>query len=177
MILQKQNSPRHVYLADDDIDDRYLFAEVLLELDRSIILTQAENGEQLMNLLSVPPHPLPDFIFLDLNMPIKNGYECLEEIRNGQGDLRKLRVIVLSTSSDPAAKNQAFKLGATLYAIKPTTFSDLKSLVKDVLAHDIHPHGCTQAASSTYLFPLPEATLCRKQRDGSRAGGHDVERK
>ena len=66
-----------VYLADDDADDRLLFEEALMEISYDVILTTAKNGEQLMGILDQNTPPPPHLIFLDLNMPLKNGFECL----------------------------------------------------------------------------------------------------
>ena len=66
-----------VYLADDDADDRLLFEEALLEVSGNVMLTIAKNGEQLMGILNTKTPPPPHLIFLDLNMPLKNGFECL----------------------------------------------------------------------------------------------------
>ena len=130
------HSKKNIYLADDDDDDRIMFAEALFEIDSTAILTQAQDGQQLMNILYKQPNPLPDIIFMDINMPKQDGFKCLEEIRNQYGNLKELFVIILSTSSDPLVIDKAFNLGATFYAVKPSTFDDLKSLIKDVLQID-----------------------------------------
>src|SRR5690606_23474195 len=94
---------------------------------------EAENGKILMDILNLPPSPFPDLLFLDLNMPIKNGFECLAEIRNGQSPVRELIVMVLSTSRDPQSIKKAFRMGATYYAIKPNTYGAFRTLVDDAL--------------------------------------------
>lgn len=125
--------PRHIILADDDLDDRLLLAEALQEKDGTLILTQAEDGKQLMDILYLPPSPMPDLIFLDLNMPVKNGFECLEEIRGPKSNLRQLSILVFSTSGDPHNIQKAFRLGATFYAIKPHSYATLRALAADAL--------------------------------------------
>lgn len=136
MTLQKQNYQRNIYLADDDDDDRLMFAEALSEIDNSVQLTQAEDGKALMDILSVPSSPIPEVIILDINMPRKNGFECLEEIRNHQGNLKDLNVIMFSTSNDPRTIVKAFELGASFYAVKPNSFQELKTLIHDILHMD-----------------------------------------
>lgn len=136
MSLEKQNSQRYIYLADDDQDDRELFVDALLDVDPSVILTQAEDGMQLMDILSTIKEPLPEILFLDINMPGKGGFECLEEIRKKEGSLKEINIIILSTSNDPQDIERALELGATFYAVKPNTFDVLKSFVKDVLHID-----------------------------------------
>lgn len=136
MSLEKQNSQRYIYLADDDPDDRELFVDALREVDPSVVLTQAEDGMQLMKILSSITDPLPEILFLDINMPGKSGLECLEEIRKEEGRINEINIIILSTSSDPANIEKAFELGATFYAVKPSSFDALKSFVKDALKID-----------------------------------------
>src|SRR5690348_3605911 len=87
-----------ILLADDDGDDCYLFGDVLNEFDSPTTLTIVRDGEQLMDWLG--RNPMPDLLFLDLNMPRKNGFECLSEIK-ASATLASLPVIVLSTSSEP----------------------------------------------------------------------------
>lgn len=153
MILPNQkNTPKNIYLADDDIDDREMFAEILLELDSSVILTQAEDGKQLMNILQVLPNRLPDVIFLDLNMPKQDGFECLKEIRNHNGHLKNLNIVIFTTSSDPNDMAKAFELGANFYVVKPNTFDGLRSLVSDVLQIDWFSPVLNTKKISTHLI-------------------------
>lgn len=136
MSLERQNSQRYIYLADDDEDDRELFVDALREVDPSVILTQAGDGVQLMEILSTIKDPIPEILFLDINMPGKSGFECLEEIRKQEGSLREINIIILSTSNEPQDIEKALELGATFYAVKPNRFEVLKSFVKDVLQID-----------------------------------------
>lgn len=136
MTLQNTRVQRNIYLADDDHDDRVMFAEALFEIDSTVILTQAQDGQELMEILYKQPESLPDIIFMDINMPKQDGLKCLEEIRNQRGNLKELLVIILSTSSDPLVIDKAFDLGATFYAVKPSTFDDLKAFIKEVLQID-----------------------------------------
>lgn len=136
MALEKQNSQRCIYLADDDPDDRELFVDALREVDPSVVLTQAEDGMQLMRILSTISDPVPEILFLDINMPGKSGLECLEEIRKAEGRIKEINIIILSTSSDPANIEKALELGADFYAVKPCRFEALKSFVHDVLKID-----------------------------------------
>lgn len=155
MILPNQKSQKNIYLADDDIDDREMFAEVLLELDSSVILKQAEDGKQLMEILQFSPSPLPDVVFLDLNMPKQNGFECLKQIRNHDGHLKNLNIVIFTTSSDQNDMAKAFALGANFYAVKPSTFSELRSFVRDVLQIDwFSPIENVKKASDFLILPV-----------------------
>lgn len=120
---------RHVLLADDDDDDKLLFMDVLKELGIAAKLSSANNGETLMRTLSQGPPP--DMLFLDLNMPLKNGFECLAEIRTDK-KLDKMPVIIFSTSAQPSAIDEVFAGGAQLYVRKPNDFTQLKKVIKTV---------------------------------------------
>lgn len=138
MAFKKHNFQRFIYLADDDQDDREFFADAVLEIDPGVILEQAPDGMHLMDeLLALSPSELPEFIFLDINMPGKSGLECLEEIRNSEGSLKEVSVVMLSTSSDPAIIEKSMELGATFYAVKPSCFQRLKSLLEEVLSMNL----------------------------------------
>src|ERR1041384_4215132 len=71
-----------ILLSDDDKDDCFLFREALSELPHQTHLEIVNDGEQLMNYLHEHADRLPDVLFLDLNMPRKNGFECLSEIKH-----------------------------------------------------------------------------------------------
>jgi CheY-like chemotaxis protein len=126
-------TPAHILLADDDDDDRLLFTDVLKEYSKELNLTFAHNGEHLMTLLR--SGRLPDVLFLDLNMPLKNGMECLEEIRSDE-KLKGLPVVIFSTSSHPGTINQVYDIGAHLYVRKPNDFRTLKKAIQEVLKKD-----------------------------------------
>jgi CheY-like chemotaxis protein len=135
MDLQNSKSQRNIYLADDDDDDRSMFVEALQEVDSTVILTQAEDGKQLLEILHSDPDPLPEVIFLDINMPKVDGFECLEQIKQDT-NLNKLPIVMLSTSSDPGTIDKALELGASVYAVKPSSFEGLKTLIKNALQMD-----------------------------------------
>src|SRR5436190_20290480 len=86
-----------ILLADDDKDDCFLFREALSELPVPTNLVTVHDGEQLMSYLTEHAKDLPDVLFLDLNMPRKNGFECLTEIKHTD-TLKDLPVIMFSTS-------------------------------------------------------------------------------
>jgi len=122
--------PSNILLADDDDDDRLLFTDVLREHGLESRLTFALNGEHLMTLLR--SENLPDVLFLDLNMPLKNGIECLEEIRSDE-KLKDLPVVIFSTSAHPGTISQMYDIGAHLYVRKPNDFGALRQAISEVL--------------------------------------------
>ncbi|MGZ3921910.1 MAG: response regulator [Bacteroidia bacterium] len=125
----------HILLADDDKDDRFLFQEALNEIQYDTELKTVSDGEQLMSYLNEHIDKLPDVLFLDLNMPRKNGFECLSEIKiNDQ--LERLPVIMFSTSY-PRDMNyeqdmikMLYKIGAADYIRKPANFTELKEVIR-----------------------------------------------
>lgn len=122
----------HILLADDDEDDRELFTDALRELYSPIKLTTAKNGVDLMRLLETWKGTLPDVIFLDLNMPLKNGFECLDEIKAEQR-LRELPVVILSTSSQKETMDILYKKQASMYIRKPGTYPELRTAIEKTL--------------------------------------------
>jgi CheY-like chemotaxis protein len=122
----------HILLADDDRDDSILFQAILDELPLSTHLTVVFNGEQLMQLLNDTKEKLPDILFLDLNMPRKNGFTCLLEIKRSER-LKLLCVIIYSTSYEFDVVSLLYKNGAQYYIRKPNSYPQLKKLIHQAL--------------------------------------------
>lgn len=122
----------NILLADDDTDDCVFFKEALKELYLPTDLTAVHDGEQLMQLLTNDTTELPHVVFLDLNMPRKNGFECLSEIKLN-AKLNGIPVIIFSTSFEHETVNQLHKSGAMYYIRKPSQFSQFKSLIQQSL--------------------------------------------
>lgn len=122
----------HILLADDDHDDCLLFQEALKDLPVATELTTVPNGEQLMELLAKKRKRLPDVLFLDLNMPRKNGFSSLGEIKR-TNDLDQLPVIIFSTATEEEKVSLVYKDAAHYYIRKPATFSELKNVIHKVL--------------------------------------------
>lgn len=117
----------NLYLAEDDLDDSLFFEEILNEQQTPIQLTIAQNGEELMQLLG-KAHTLPDIVFLDLNMPLKNGFECVNEIRANE-KLKDIKVIVFSTFFSPAVLDNLYDSGADYCIQKPSSFSEFSRII------------------------------------------------
>ena len=126
----------NLYLADDDKEDRELFVEALDEINIATKITQFDNGVDLMdNLFSSTD--LPDAVFLDLHMPLMNGFECLTDIRNFYR-FDGIKVIVYSTSYLQREVNQLQADGANQYIQKPSSFDDLKIMLNKSLLSLVH---------------------------------------
>ncbi len=122
----------NILLADDDMDDCLFFKKAVEELPVVTTLTIVNEGEQLMQLLTNEANELPHVLFLDLNMPRKNGFECLSEIK-GNKKLHQLPVIIFSTSFEQEVVNQLFKNGAQYFIRKPSEFSQFKKIIQQAL--------------------------------------------
>jgi CheY-like chemotaxis protein len=133
-----ENAPFRILLADDDEGDRLLFIEAMGALDINNIVSTCNNGMQLMEYLKKENAILPHLIFLDLNMPRKNGLECLKEIRSDE-KFKTISIAVYSTSAAENDIDEAFRSGANVYIKKPNNFTILKQLLcKAVSASYLH---------------------------------------
>jgi CheY-like chemotaxis protein len=124
---------KSIIIADDDWDDQLMLKETISDHDFAPAVKTVSDGSQLMRMILT--EPLPDLILLDLNMPNKNGLECLAEIRSDIG-LRNIPVVVLSTSKDIRDIESCYAKGANLFFSKPYTFGSLKTLVHSILKID-----------------------------------------
>lgn len=132
-----------ILLADDDIDDCNFFSDALKVLPIETVLTTVNDGEQLMNYLTKNTNKLPDVLFLDINMPCKNGFECLEEIKQNN-NLQHLPVVMFSTSNEQDKINILFKTGADVYIRKPSNFAQMIQVINHALpvaAENIFSNG------------------------------------
>jgi len=122
----------NILLADDDKDDCLFFADILSTLPLETSLQIAMDGQQFISQLEKESAILPDLIFLDLNMPRKNGYECLAEIKS-HTQFNTIPVIIFSTSFDQEKANQLYDNGAHYYICKPANFQDLQCAVHSAI--------------------------------------------
>jgi CheY-like chemotaxis protein len=142
----------NILLADDDADDCYFIEEALNEFSLSTHLTAVHNGEDLMQLLANETNELPDVLFLDLNMPRKNGFECLAEIRNNKR-FKQLPVIIYSTSFHKEIATMLYNNGANYYISKPSEISHLKKTVQDIITH-IAEGNISQPAIENFVLTV-----------------------
>ncbi len=142
----------NIALADDDADDQLIFREAIELLDIKTNLSFFDDGQELMDYLKLPDLSLPDIIFLDLNMPIKNGMQCLKEIRK-QPKLKNLSVAIYSTSSSEKDIEQTFVHGANIYINKPVNFKALQNVLEKVLQLQWQYHT-SNLNRDTFLFRI-----------------------
>jgi CheY-like chemotaxis protein len=125
-----------ILMADDDADDRLLAKDALTECRLANDLHFVEDGEELLEYLqrrgkysSMVDAPRPGLILLDLNMPKKDGREALKEIR-ADPELRKIPVVVLTTSKADSDIGCIYELGANSFISKPVSFDSLVEVMK-----------------------------------------------
>ena len=128
--MKKPQKVLNILLADDDPDDRYFFDKILKELSMPTKLSVVEDGVKLMAYL-LNRKILPDILFLDINMPRKNGMECLAEIKSNE-HLKNIVVIIHSTSLHDDVSNIAYESGAH-YFIKKNDYIKLVPILQRVI--------------------------------------------
>jgi CheY-like chemotaxis protein len=132
--MQKENvnnKPVQVLLAEDDADDRELFIEAFSVVDAAIQVKTVDTGEKLIDHLNNTVS-FPDWIFLDLNMPKKNGVECLQEIKDNE-KIRRIPVIIYTTSVNAKDVDATYEGGASCFIRKPNSFTELTHLLKKLI--------------------------------------------
>ena len=122
----------HILLAEDDDDDRLFFKDAIEEIKVKTVVTMVNDGVELMEYLHNPNIHLPHLVFLDLNMPRKNGMQCLKEIRSNP-KLKELSIAVYSTSALEKDIEDTFINGANIYIKKPNDFEVLKNILAKVI--------------------------------------------
>lgn len=128
-----EKGPLYILLADDDKSDRLLFKEAFAELKIKTIVGMVKNGIELMEQLNKDNIRIPDLLFIDLNMPRKNGLECLKEIRNNK-KFKEVFVVIYSTSDHKRDMEETFLNGANVYITKPNNFGKLKQVLEKAVA-------------------------------------------
>lgn len=136
--MNTQHKPVTILMADDDGDDRLLAKDALAESRLEGEVRFVENGEELLDYLhhrgkfaDAAQSPQPSLILLDLNMPRKDGREALREIKSTP-ELRKIPVVVLTTSRADTDIAQIYDLGANSFIAKPVSFDSLVNVMKIV---------------------------------------------
>jgi two-component system, response regulator len=126
-----------ILMADDDSDDRLMAKEAFEENKLANNIFFVENGEELLEYLNNKGkyeganNPLPGLILLDLNMPKKDGREALKEIKSDP-KLRRIPVVVLTTSKAEEDILRSYDLGVNSFISKPVTFDELVRVIRDL---------------------------------------------
>lgn len=123
-----------IFYTDDDEDDLNIFADAVELLPKKIQLKTYNCGDKLLKAIHNPP-PTPNLIFLDLNMPGKNGFDVLLELRNSKTN-HDIPVIIFSTSSEPAIIEKCRLLRANYFITKPVLMRDIIKSIEYALEVD-----------------------------------------
>ena len=129
----------NICLADDDEDDRLFFTDAFDELKINTKVKTFNDGVELMNYLNSEDSILPNVLFLDLNMPKKNGVECLLEIKLNE-KFSDIAIAIYSTSSSEEHIEETFVNGANIYIKKPNDFENLKKILSEVVSMNWQYH-------------------------------------
>lgn len=121
-----------ILLADDDPDDRELFAEALREADEYSKCIAVEDGLEAIRYLQDHSHALPDYIFLDLRMPGMSGRTCLQTIKNDER-LKNIPVIIYTTSDFVEDSKDMIGVGATHFITKPDNPEEIYYILSMIL--------------------------------------------
>ena len=149
--------PLNVLLADDDIDDCSFFKQALVELKLDAHLTTVHDGEQLMHIIKRDEAPVPYIIFLDLNMPRKNGFECLTEIKHNP--LLKTTIVIFSTSFEQEVVNRLYDNGANYFVRKPVEFSQFKKIIEQTFDKLLIPNNDLQPLRENFVVTLQNSLI------------------
>lgn len=122
-------------LVDDDRDDREFFCMAVEEMGLPVECLMAEGGQEALDMLH-DLKSLPDYVFMDMNMPRMSGIECLERIRSDI-KLKELRVIMFSTSSDKTIVQRTTDAGANSFLTKPIHLKDLSASLSQIIQPDL----------------------------------------
>lgn len=144
---------KKILLIDDDPDDRDLFCEAIEEIASEIVCSTAPNGQKALAKLNGREIEKPDIIFLDVNMPVMNGWECLMLLQKEEA-YKNIPVIMYSTSSHRKDIDNAQQFGALCFFTKPFNFTDLKKNLGIVVAH-LNSNSLSSLTLSSPLFLVP----------------------
>lgn len=116
---------KNILIVDDDEEDVELFCEAIKDINLNVVCNSVSNGREALKLLQDLTKSLPDYIFLDMNMPKMSGTQCLIELKKNNR-LKHIDVIMFSTSKQEEDIKASLRLGAAHYFTKPSSFKFLK---------------------------------------------------
>jgi len=135
-------SQRSCFLIDDDEDDREIFAMALKKANADFVCSMAKNGRDALDIVANSDF-VPNYIFIDLNMPMVSGRDCLSALKKVKR-FEGVPIIVYTTSSHSTDINDTKKLGADHYLVKPTSIVVLSQLLNDVFTKNDLPFLLTE---------------------------------
>jgi CheY-like chemotaxis protein len=130
---------RVILVADDSADDRLLVGEALAQAGVCCRVEMVADGQKALDYVrgageyqDRQRYPVPEVLLLDLKMPVKDGFQTLEEVK-ADDHWRLLPVVIFSASSLPADIEKAYRLGANAYLAKPSSLAELVTLMRTVV--------------------------------------------
>lgn len=133
------NKPFTVLLVEDDLNDIFLVKRAFKMAHIQNPLQVVTDGLEAINYLrgegkynDRQAHPLPKLVVMDIKMPRRSGFEVLEWIKHHEGALRRVPVIIVSSSEDPGDINRAYELGANAYMVKPMHYHAIEHLFESI---------------------------------------------
>ena len=124
-------SAKSILFVDDDFDDFEIFKDAFYQINpNGTIIHQWDCGAAL-SFLRKSAQRTPDYIFLDINMPVMTGDECLKELK-ADANLKDIPVIMFSTTIGPSQKEKYERLGAANAFVKPTRFTDVVRIIQSL---------------------------------------------
>jgi CheY-like chemotaxis protein len=117
---------------DDDADDRFFFESATQAINSGHTLSSYNNGAEALKELQQADFAF-DLLFLDLNMPVKSGFDVLDELHEVIKK-RRLKIVIFTTSGNPASIEATYKLNAVLYVQKPGTFEELVKIIRNIIS-------------------------------------------
>ncbi len=128
-----------VLFVEDDLNDIFLVKRAFKMADLPNPLQVVTDGQEAMNYLAGEgkyadrqAHPLPSLLVMDIKMPRKTGFEVLEWVKQNQKPLRRIPIVIVSSSDNPADINRAYELGANAYMVKPMNFRAVEHLFESI---------------------------------------------
>jgi CheY-like chemotaxis protein len=128
-------TPKVILLADDDPDDAEMFALVLSDINPAMQLYHVKDGLAVFEHLKDPEKQAPDIIFLDINMPEMNGWQCLSMLKNNHRT-KAIPVLIYTTSSHSKDRQTAMELGASAFITKPSDYKTLRKILSAIAASE-----------------------------------------
>ncbi len=123
---------KQCFFIDDDEDDRDFFCTAMTEIDAGLKCFFAKDGLDAINQLKNDLSLLPDFIFIDMNMPLMDGKECLQAIKKIDR-LKQIPVYIYSTAGSPKIVEEVLAAGAEDFLLKPSNMAGLISMLREIV--------------------------------------------
>jgi|ERR1044071_1001348 CheY-like chemotaxis protein len=128
-----------VLLVEDDLNDVFLVKRAFKMAHLPEPLQVVTDGQEAINYLKGEgkyedrqAYPLPKLIVMDIKMPRRTGFEVLEWVKKGDQPLRRIPIVIVSSSNNPADINRAYELGANAYMVKPVNFKAVEHLFQSI---------------------------------------------